>query len=423
MAGKRIRLMLVSRTSLLLHRSLAMVVMFFLACSIPASVQAQNLFAPVRQVNDRIITNFDVEQRMSFMTILNAGAADMRAEALTRLTQEAVQRDFARRLNLRVDRDELAEGMSEFAARADLSAEEFVTALAANGVERESFEGFVEAGLLWRKVVARQFPQLISVTDADLARTRDIVAIVGRERVLLSEIFLPTDPQFAEPVAQIMDLIAAADGNVEEFSSIAREFSLAGSRDQGGRLPDWVPIENLPGQIAGLLSAASPGQIIGPIEMSPEAIAYFQLRARDSSRDIPADRVKLSYKRLSLPDAGSEATRQLVQRIMTETRSCPELGRFARGLPETALVEREGLVNEIPQIDAVELARLDQNQISANATEGGRQIILMLCSRELEFEDAPSDARLRDIVFDRRLNAMSEVKLQELVADADIRDF
>lgn len=114
MAGKRIRLMLVSRTSLLLHRSLAMVVMFFLACSIPASVQAQNLFAPVRQVNDRIITNFDVEQRMSFMTILNAGAADMRAEALTRLTQEAVQRDFARRLNLRVDRDELAEGMSEF---------------------------------------------------------------------------------------------------------------------------------------------------------------------------------------------------------------------------------------------------------------------------------------------------------------------
>lgn len=394
-----------------------------LGCSIPASVQAQNLFAPVRQVNDRIITNFDVEQRMSFMTILNAGAADMRAEALTRLTQEAVQRDFARRLNLRVDRDELAEGMSEFAARADLSAEEFVTALAANGVERESFEGFVESGLLWRKVVARQFPQLISVTDADLERTRDIVAIVGRERVLLSEIFLPTDPQFAEPVAQIMDLIAAADGNVEEFSSIAREFSLAGSRDQGGRLPDWVPIENLPGQISGLLSAVGPGQIIGPIEMSPEAIAYFQLRARDSSRDIPADRVKLRYKRLSLPDAGNETTRQLVQRIMAEARSCPELGRFAQGLPETALVEQEGLVNEIPQIDAVELARLDPNQISAGATDGGRQILLMLCARELEFEDAPSDARLRDIVFDRRLNAMSEVKLQELLADADIRDF
>lgn len=414
--------MRIFRSSLLSRAGLAAVLAVIVSVA-PAPGVAQSLFAPVRQVNDRIITSFDLEQRIGFMSLLSAGASDMRAEALLRLTNEAVQRDYARRLNLRVDRDELAEGMAEFASRADLDTDEFVALLEQGGVARESFEAFVEAGLLWRKVVAQQFPPLISVPDTELERVRDVASILGRTRVLLSEIFLPTDPQFAEPVAQIMELIEAANGSVEEFSRLAREFSLAGTRDEGGRLPDWVPVENLPGVISDPLASIGPGQIIGPLQLNPEAIAYFQLRARESTRDIPPGQVQLSYKRLMLPDASSAATVARAAEIQAQVRSCPELGPFARGLSDDALVEREALVNEIPQIEAVELARLDRNQISTALTVGGQRMVLMLCSRQLQSEEAPGDNQLRNIVFERRLNEMAEMRLQELVADADIRDF
>ena len=87
-------------------------------------------------------------------------------------------------------------------------------------------------------------------------------------------------------MAQIIGLIENAS-SIEEFAAIAREYSLAGSRDSGGRL-DWVPLEQLPGQIGGPIGSAMPGQIIGPVELSG-AIAFFQLRAVDSTRDIPAE--------------------------------------------------------------------------------------------------------------------------------------
>ncbi len=402
--------------SSLFRAGLALVVAVTLAAP---PVAAQGLFSAARKVNDRVITNYDIEQRKAFLEALNPGSADLRAEALRRLTEEAVQRDHARRLNLRVNRDDLREGMTEFAARAELSADEFIALLAENGVGQETFESFVEAGLLWRRVVAGTLRPLVAVSDTDLLRARDTAAILGRQRVLISEIFLPTDPQFADPVAQIMNMIEAVN-TIDEFSSIAREFSLAGSRDQGGRL-DWVPLENLPGQIQPI-GQLRPGQILGPLEIGG-AIAYFQLRATESTRDIPADRVQLTYARLLLPGGRSEENLARVADIRAQVRHCEGLGPFARDLPEEFLTQREALMQEIPASDAIELARLDRFEISANTTEGNNLVVLMLCARELQFDEPPSDDQTRDIVFDRRISAMADLKLQELIADADIRDF
>lgn len=404
----------------LTHALRACLALAALAVLSVGQASAQGLFDPVRKVNDQIITNYDVEQRILMMELLNVGAADMRREAVERLTDEAVQRDAARRLDLRVDRDELAEGIAEFAARAELEPEAFLAILREGGVERQSFEAFVNAGLLWRKYVRERFPALVDVGPSDVARALDVSAIRGTTRVLLSEIFLPTDPEFADAVAQIMQMIEAA-ATVEEFSAIAREFSLAGTRDQGGRL-DWLPLENLPQQIRGLIQAASPGQIIGPIDLSG-AIAYFQVRAQDSSRVIPTDRVRVVYNRLLLPGGRSDANLATVAQIKASVRQCADLGPFARGLSEQALTERSEMLGAIPRSDAVELARLDRNELSANTVEGGNLVVLMLCSRQVEGEDVPTPAQMTDLVFDQRLAGLADVKLRELIADSDIQDF
>lgn len=382
---------------------------------------AQSLFSPARQVNDRVISNYDIEQRIRFMEALSPSGGDMRAEVLELLTEEAVQRDYARRNNLRVDADEINAGIAEFAARAEMSGDEFVAALAEVGVDRQTIANFVEAGLIWRMAVGRSLPPLVPVTGADAERVRDTVAILGRQRVLMSEIFLPTDPQFADVVVQIMELIEAA-GSIDEFSALAREFSLAGTRDQGGRLPDWIALDNLPAPIASQIGTGRSGQIIGPLELG-EAIAYFQIRAIDSQREIPADRVQVTYKRLLLPGGRSAENMARVAEMQARVSTCPELAPFARGLPEQALVEREALMREIPQVDAVELGRMNRGAISANVTEGGNLVVLMLCGRELQRDDRPSSDQLQNIIFDRRLGAMADLKLQQLIADAHIVDF
>lgn len=383
-------------------------------------VLAQGSFSPARKVGDRIITEYDVAQRITFLEFLNAGAADIRDEALTRLTEETVQRAYALRKGVRITPSEIAEGMAEFASRAELDADGFVALLADAGIARETFVDFVEAGLMWRKVAADELGATISVTTTDIQRARDVAAIRGTKRVLISEIFLPSDPQFAEPVGQIIGLIENAR-STEEFSSIAREYSLAGSRERGGRL-DWLPLEQLPGQIAGPISNARPGQIVGPVDLSG-AIAFFQLRAVDSTRDIPADRVKVTYKRLLLPGGRSAETMAQLAEIRARVQHCNGLDPYAADLPEGYITDHDVLMRSVPQSDAVELARLDRFEISANTIEGGNLVVLMLCARELEMEERPANVQIENALFNARLGARAQLRLDELIADTVVVDY
>ena len=379
---------------------------------------AQNMFAPALYVNDRVITNFDISQRMRFLEVLNAGGADPRAEATRRLTEEAVQAFHARRAGVRVARDELAEGLAEFAARADMEPEAFIAELSSAGVDEAAFREFVEVGLMWRAMVRERFVPRVNVTDAEIDRAMSVSAIRGSLRVLMSEIFLPSDPEFAEPVAEIIPQILALT-SFEEFSDAARQVSIAGTRDQGGRL-EWLDIGALPPQIAAQVRDARPGTIIGPIEV-PGAFGIFQLRALDSRRDIPADRIQVDYKRLLLPGGRSEANLERLSQIRARAQRCNDLNAFARDLSAEALSENEALVRNLPQEIALELARLDENEISANLVQGGNMVVLMLCSRTLQFDEPPSRDQVAAQLRDERLNQLADNWLAELVADADIR--
>lgn len=384
----------------------------------PVPGMAQNMFAPALHVNDRVITNFDIAQRMRLLEVLNVGAEDLREEAIRRLTEEAVQAFHARRAGVRIARDELAEGVAEFAARADMEAGEFIAELSRAGVEEAAFREFIEVGLMWRAMVRARFVPRVNITSAEVDRALSVSAIRGTQRVLLSEIFLPSDPEFAEAVAEILPQILAIT-SFEDFASAARQVSIAGSREQGGRL-EWLDIDALPAQVRAQVRDARPGAIIGPIEV-PGAFGIFQVRATDSRREIPADRVRVDYKTLLLPGGRSEANAARLAEIRARVDRCTDLNAFARDLSEEALRRDEALVRSLPQDVALELARMDEKQISANMVQGGNLVVLMLCSRTLEFEEPPTRDQVRNRLRDQRLNQLADNWLAELIAEAEIR--
>lgn len=379
---------------------------------------AQGLFAPVLQVNDRLISEYEVRQRMRFLQVLDVGVDDLREEAILRLTEEAVQMFHARRQGVRLTDDELAEGLAEFASRGEMQTDAFVAMLQSEGVARESFETFVANGLTWRKLVRERFLARVTISDSEIDRALSVAAIRGRERVLISELFLPTDPQFAEAVAEIVPQILELQGT-EAFSEAARQVSIAGTREQGGQL-DWLPLEALPAPVARALQDARPGQIIGPVEV-PGAIGFFQLRGRDNTRDIPVDRIRVSYQRLELPGGRSEANLSQLAQIRARAERCTDLNLFARDLPPGALSAREDYVRALPQGDALELARLDPNEISATQTEAGALVVLMLCSRTVERDPPATRSDVRAELSNRRLQSLAGNYLAELMAQAEIR--
>ena len=379
---------------------------------------AQNLFAPVANVNGRVITAFERDQRVEMLKLFNT-PGDLETQALNTLIDERVQLAEADRLGIIVSREEVLNGMSEFAGRANLSREEFVAQLAQAGVDVESFEDFVSAGVAWRQVVRDRFAGRVQIPDTLVDRAARQVPRAGL-RVLLSEIILPANtPEnraIAVPLADELSRITT----LPAFASAAREYSASRSRGRGGRL-EWLPLANLPPNQRPQLQALDVGEVTAPLEI-PNAIALFQLRAIEET-EPEGDVTQLDFAAFYLPGGQSAGALRQAQIIESEVAQCDDLYRIANGLPELRLQRDVLPPADIPADVALELAKLDENEVSTALTRANGQtlVFLMLCNRS--YADPEVEVNLQSVanqLTDRRVQGLARNYLAELRANSEI---
>jgi peptidyl-prolyl cis-trans isomerase SurA len=119
-----------------------------LATVLAGPVLAQDLFAPRLYINDRAITNYEVEQRALFLQALRA-PGNPEEEALKALTEDRLRQTEAERLGIKLSEKELADGLTEFASRANLTAEQFAAELGKAGIAPETSWPPVFSGGRW----------------------------------------------------------------------------------------------------------------------------------------------------------------------------------------------------------------------------------------------------------------------------------
>jgi peptidyl-prolyl cis-trans isomerase SurA len=380
-----------------------------------APAAAQSPFAPRVTVNDRVVTNWEIQQRATFLQLFNT-PGDLELEAKNRLIEERLQMIAADRFGITVTDEAVLEGMTEFAGRVELTVEEFLEIIGANGIEPESYESFIRAGVMWREVLRTQFAANVSIADAEVDRAMSLAAQRGAVRVLLSEIVLPltgTEAGLSRERARELSELRGFDA----FARAAREFSIAESAENGGRL-DWIPLSNLPPDLAGILVQLAPGQV-SPAVPVPGGLAVFQMREIQELETIPPSAVSVRYARLSLPGRGRGAEADL-DRILSRSDTCDDLYGHMRGSPPEQLVIEERNLTDVPADVAVQLAALDDNEGTTALSQGDTLVYLMLCDRVLS-SDGPLDREaVTERLFNQRIGALAEGFLAELRADAHI---
>lgn len=379
----------------------------------PASPQGR--FSPVLQVGDSIVTRYELDQRTRFLSLLGA-PGDPRVLAREQLISEAIQRHAARESGLETSPDEMQAGMEEFAGRANLSAEQFLTALEQNGVDAETFRDFIGAGVAWRSYVrdrfgesARDFPQeLISRT---LAKT----GTEGGLRVLVSEILLPANtPETAEASRARARVISGLDSETA-FAASARELSVAASSTRGGEL-NWVALETLPENIQRVIRSLTPGQISRPVELE-NAIGVFLLRDVERVEAGTPDTLLIDYA-LFKTDGDLSAA----ERILGQVDVCDDLYGIAKGLPGDRLIRETKPITALPADIRDELERLDLNETSTALTHGGKATILMLCERRTNTESTVDFEIVGTRLLNTKLGTEAANHLAELRANTIITD-
>lgn len=387
----------------------------------PAPSAAQNPFTAAIHVNDAAITNHEIDQRRRLLAFV--GAPDSREVAIERLIEERLQMQEARRLGLRLSPDQLNEGLAEFAGRAGISVDELLTRTRGEGIERETLTNFLRAGLMWRDLVQARFGPQIRVTPAEIERAMSTANVRPVPEILIAELFLPGEPEFAPLVAQLTPQILALP-SIEEFGAAARQVSIAATAEAGGLVDGWIALPTIPEPLQSSLRDARVGQILGPIEV-PGAVGFFALRARRENRDVPAGQTELEFRRALLPGGRTEANAARAQQIAADSRSCADfgaaVGRIAPELPPEAVETVTARQTELASGLATELVRMNPGQVSATLVEAGGLAVVQLCARRLVPEPRPSREQVEMMLFNRALEQRAEVYLQTLRAEAEIR--
>lgn len=382
------------------------------------AAQAQSIFSPVVTVNDSIITEFEIEQRERFLTLLNAPGATREA-VVESLIEERLRAQAVREAGLTPDQGQIDAGIEDFAGRVNLTGEEFILVLEENGVARETLESFVTVGVAWRDFIRARFAARLEITESDIDEALGTGGGGSRIRVLLSEVIIPIPRGRAEEVQELAAEVALSQSE-EEFSEYARQYSGTATRDDGGRLP-WRALNELPEILRPLLLNLAPGEVTEPIPI-PDAIALFQLRGIEETGVLSESFSAIDFAQYFIPGGRTPEALAQAERIRSTVDVCNDLYGIAQGQPPEILIRETLPPAEIPTDIALELSKLDPGESSVALTRSGGQtlVFLMLCNRTTVANEEVDRAAVEQTLRSARLTAIAESYLDQLKSDARI---
>lgn len=382
------------------------------------TVQAQDLFAPVMIVNDQAITRYELNQRVLFLQLLRQ-PGDLTEVAMDTLINERLQMQATKAVGIELTPEQVMEGMTTFASQANLTAEEFITAIGQGGVEPQTFRDFVEAGAAWRELIRAKYGPQAQISAAEIDRAIAAgLAPGGPVRVLLSEIVLPTNGSVEGGDAMALARRLAAEIRTETgFNNAARRYSISDTALNNGRL-DWQPIDALPAGVTANLRAMKVGTVSEPFNRPGQVVLYFLRDIGQEGGEAEAA-LALDYAELLLPEGPNTAAE--IARIRAEVDTCDSLFAQNRGLPADRLSRITLPEAQVPGELGRVLAGLDANEADASILRGGFRVFVMLCSRAPITEVPVNRDEVRSRLLNARLSGQAELFLSELRAEAIIR--
>jgi peptidyl-prolyl cis-trans isomerase SurA len=267
---------------------------FAFAAITPAFAESEGVAVVV---NDEAISKSDVNDRLKLIVtssgLPNNGEvrAKLTPQVIGSLIDEQLMMQEARRLELTVSPEEVANGFAIIAKQNNAEPEAFRAMLQNGGINLRTMERQIEAQLGWSKVIQAEMRPKVNVTDNDVDDAFERMNIAnGTAEFLLAEISLPVeDPARETDVKQLADRIYAQIGGVpERFFKMAQQFSGAAGAAQGGDV-GWIQEGQLDGEAATTIRQLGKGDISRPVRsLTGYHIYYLRDLRQAGGANIPS---------------------------------------------------------------------------------------------------------------------------------------
>lgn len=244
----------------------AWIVVMALVVALAGPLVAASPFDPVRTVNGRVITEYDVSERMKLLDALGADE-NLRTLAVEQLTEDRLKVAEAEALGIELPEGAIVGGLEQFAAQRGLTLDQVLETLDEAGIDPAAMDDFVEAGLLWSELIGVRFREKSIPTDEEVARALKEAENATVPVYQLAEIALPFAERGEEETEVFARQLYEELRRGFDFEVAARRFSRAPSAQNGG-LVDPIPQANLPPPLRAELESLSPGDVSEPIAIS-----------------------------------------------------------------------------------------------------------------------------------------------------------
>lgn len=388
-------------------------------------------------VNDEIISNYDLDQRIRLVVSTSGAdpservAAQLKGQVLNALIEERLQLQEARRLNIDVTDDEVRDAVAFIEEQNDMDQGNLERVLNSRGAAIDTLHDQLRAQIAWSKVVGQRLRPRVVVGADEVDTLVERLKASGRVEHLTSEIFLSFSDQNPQTRRDVTENARALVGQLRggaSFPILAQQFSQAVSAADGGDL-GWVTSAELPERAGAALETIEVGTISDPI---PTRDGVYVLEVRDRRRfaGIDPSQVTVTLKQIFIPlreNANDEAiTSQmaLARTIKGTVMGCADFDSLAdeMGSPESGDLGRIKIADTPVQFREALLALDIGEATDPIRTENGVHV-LMICDREQPEVPEPDRRVIENSIGQARLSMLARRYLRDLRRDAvvDVR--
>jgi peptidyl-prolyl cis-trans isomerase SurA len=238
----------------------------------------------IASVNDDVITNYDLGQRVRLIAV-TAGIqptrddlAELQRYALNGLIEERLEIQELRREEAEQSKDgktvsivatdsDIDDEIADTAKQNHMTEDQLMATFARQGIAPETLRSQVRAQVSWRRWIQGFYGSRLRIGEDQIkAYEAQAAAEADKPKYLVNEVYI--DAQRVGGMQQAIDEANQLVGQLHQgaqFGAVARQFSAADTAANGGNA-GWVTGADYPQEVRDALSDMRPGSLSAPIQ-------------------------------------------------------------------------------------------------------------------------------------------------------------
>lgn len=395
------------------------------------SLQAQKVNRIAAIVNDKVISTFDLQERIRLI-MFSAGLLDndsqkssLEPQVLRDLIDETLQAEEAERLNIRITNKEMSNALSRIERSNNIPQGSFENMMESNGISAKAALSQIRSSIIWQKFIGRRVVPTIEISEDEVDKViQRIHSVKGKIQYHINEVLLSVDEvSQKQTIHYLANQLVNRIRNGTDIKKIARQFSTSASAAIGGDI-GWIQEGELNDKANQAIYNLKVGDVTNPI-FTQDGYLILQIKNKRKLKSIEKEDAIVSLRQIikKIDQNASEnylnSEIKEIEKSLQNVVGCRQFNKIAKKMgtpqPRKPSEYRLGDLNERLRKIATVINKGIPSKTLLN--ESNIQVI-MICERQ-----SPEDLernKIRNTLLRQRIDMLSRRHLRDLRQSAFI---